>query len=70
MSKATKFSQKVEEYAVENDVSYIEALLKMAEEKEIDFKNIKTYISKSLYDKIEQEAEEKNILNPTNKLTL
>lgn len=68
MSKATKFSREVEEYAVEQEVSYLEALATKMDEKGIEYKKVTAYLSKSLFEKIQREAEERNILTGTNRL--
>jgi hypothetical protein len=57
-----KFSAIIEDIVKTKKISYIDAIVKYCEDNEMDPSNVGSLISKSLKDKIQQEAEKLNLV--------
>lgn len=70
MSDDVEFSLKIEKYAVEKRLSFLDALIQYCEENYIDVLDIVPYINKSLKDKLEVDgiSEGKLTNNKTSKI--
>ena len=58
----TKFTKLVEEYVYQHDVNYIEAVVGVCREKDLDPGQVKPLLSTSIVESIEAEARDLNFL--------
>lgn len=65
-----KFSAIIEDIVKTKKISYIDAIVKYCEDNEIDPSNVGSLISKSLKDKIQQEAEKLNLVEKSSTAVL
>ena len=65
-----KFSAIIEDIVKTKKISYIDAIVKYCEDNEIDPSNVGSLISKSLKDKIQQEAEKLNLIEKSSTAVL
>lgn len=63
-----KFSKLVEEVVFTKNLSYIDAIIHLCEENQIDIEDSKKYVSTVIKSKIEAEAKRLNYLPRTNEL--
>lgn len=69
-SKAQKFSQAVEEFAVEHKLSYFDALEHHCDLAGIEYAYVKPLITQSLKDRLALEAQELHQIPDTSKLPI
>lgn len=65
-----KFSGEIEKQVDTLKVSYIEAILQLCEDKDVEVEVVKKYINKNIKGKLEAEARELNYLPYVNQLPL
>jgi hypothetical protein len=65
-----KFSAIIEDIVKTKKISYIDAIVKYCEDNEMDPSNVGSLISKSLKDKIQQEAEKLNLVEKSSTAVL
>ena len=65
-----KFSAIIEYIVKTKKISYIDAIVKYCEDNEMDPSNVGSLISKSLKDKIQQEAEKLNLVEKSSTAVL
>lgn len=59
----------IEKVVREKSLSYIDASIKIAEEKDIEMQYLATFLNRSIKEKVQYEAEERNLLK-TNTIRL
>lgn len=62
------FSREVEEFVHEHDVSYMDAIVAICEDKDIEVESIRKHINPVIKNKLEAEAQELNYLPHGNTL--
>ena len=68
---SAKFSQEVEKIAVNNvDMNYIDAVLHLCEQNEIEVESVPKLISKPLKEKLKYEAQKLNYMKKTSRAKL
>lgn len=65
---ATEFSQTIEEMAVNENISYVDCLLKFCDENDLEPDEIASSVGKSLRDKLEVEFAEMGMLQKLSSL--
>lgn len=65
----TKFSKLVEQTVIEKRLSYMDAIVWLCEEHNIEIEDVRKFISPIIKDKLEAEARRLNFLPRTNELT-
>jgi hypothetical protein len=60
-----EFSRRVIDNVLNNDLEYIESVVDLAEQYEIDVKIAAKYLTKPIIEKIEKEAKDINLLSST-----
>ena len=65
-----KFSAIIEDIVKTKKISYTDAIVKYCEDNEMDPSNVGSLISKSLKDKIQQEAEKLNLVEKSSTAVL
>lgn len=63
-ASANEFSLYIEELVTSKKLSYMDAVIQYCEDADIDVESIKSLVNKSLKEKIQAEAEERNYLKP------
>jgi hypothetical protein len=66
----SRFAQEIEKLVMEEDVSYIDAIISFCELNKIDLESVPKLLSKPLKEKIKFEAMELNFLKKTSKARL
>jgi hypothetical protein len=61
---ANEFSLYIEELVMLKKLSYMDAVIEYCEQADIDVESIKSLVNKSLKEKIQAEAEERNYFKP------
>jgi hypothetical protein len=68
---SAKFSQEVEKIAVTNeDMNYIDSVLHLCEQNEIEVESVSKLISKPLKEKLKHEAQQLNFMKKTSRAKL
>ncbi len=68
---SAKFSQEVEKIAITNeDMNYIDAVLHLCEQNEIEVESVPKLISKPLKEKLKYEAQQLNFMKKTSRAKL
>ena len=68
---SAKFSQEVEKIAVTNgDMNYIDAVLHLCDQNEIEVESVPKLISKPLKEKLKHEAQQLNFMKKTSRAKL
>jgi hypothetical protein len=65
-----KFSQKIETIVIENQISYIDAIIQFCDENSVEVETIPKLLSKPLKEKLKFEATQLNFLKKTSKAML
>lgn len=70
MMTKNKFTKIVEEFVRESDMSYIDAIINFCEDNNLEFEDIRKYISDPIKSKLEVEARKLNYFPRMNELPL
>ena len=70
LMNSKKFALTIESIVKEKRISYMDAILKFCEEKDIDPSSVGSLINKSLKEKIQLEAEKLNLIEKSSTATL
>lgn len=65
----TKFSQIIENYVIDENLSYVDAVLKFCEEYDTDPEDIKKFMSQAIKEKLEANYQELGYLKRATSLT-